>query len=195
MSYCAFEDIVRRIDLLTSPALIAIDGLPCSGKSTLAERLERHFGIESVYLEDFVLPASAWPRPLKPAFPFEYMRYAEFVGTVKALACSGVGSYAPFDWSKLDIAETTRTVRLDKPVIIEGVSALNPVLAPLYGLCLFVESDRSTTFQAALDRGVGDWVDEWQTLFLPSADLYMRTDPKSRADMIFAGRGAENMAA
>jgi uridine kinase len=44
-----------------------------------------------------------------------------------------------------------------KPIVIEGVSALNPALCDLYGLRIFVESDRSTVLQAALHRGVGAW--------------------------------------
>jgi hypothetical protein len=39
--------------------------------------------------------------------------------------------------------------------LAEGVSALSPVLCHLYGLRIFVDSDRSTVLQAALRRGGG----------------------------------------
>jgi uridine kinase len=189
MSFCTFEDIILRMEQVPSPALIAIDGLPCSGKSSLAARLESHFGIESIHLDSFLIPASGWTSR-EPDFPFPYMRYADFIGTVEALAAEGTVTYFPFDWDKEAIAETPRTVRLDRHVIVEGVSSLNPVLAPLYGLSVFVESDRNTAVEAAIRRDGGWWADEWRTLFLPSTDLYMRTDPKSRADLIFPGRDA-----
>lgn len=83
-----------------------------------------------------------------------------------------------------------RTVTLTRPVIIEGVSALNPALTPLYGLKLFVDSDAATVLHTAESRGGGVWLEAWRTLFLPSVDLYMRTQPERRADIIVLGRGA-----
>ncbi len=66
---------------------------------------------------------------------------------------------------------------------------LNPCLCPLYDVRVFVESDRTSTLQTAIDRGVGEWETEWRELFLPSADLYMLTEPQNRADLLVAGRG------
>lgn len=73
---------------------------------------------------------------------------------------------------------------------MEGVSALHPRLAPLYDLRLWVESDPRTVLDASLARGVGDWVVEWRTLFLPSVTLYLKTEPAARAEILVAGRGA-----
>jgi uridine kinase len=85
--------------------------------------------------------------------------------------------------------EDRRHIRLTKPVVIEGVSALNPALCDLCGLKIFVETDRSTVLQAALRRGSGAWEREWRELFLPSVDVYMRTRPERRADLLVPGRG------
>jgi hypothetical protein len=46
-----------------------------------------------------------------------------------------------------------------------------------------VESDRLSTLQTAIDRGLGGWETEWRELFLPSVDLYMSTEPEDRADI------------
>jgi hypothetical protein len=75
-------------------------------------------------------------------------------------------------------------------VVVEGVSSLNSSLCNLYDLKIFVESDRTTISQAALERGVGTWADHWRNLFLPSVDFYMLTRPQERADFLIAGRGA-----
>ena len=83
-----------------------------------------------------------------------------------------------------------RTVTLTPPVIVEGVSVLNPALTPLYGLKLFVESDGASVLRTAELRGGGVWLEAWRTLFLPSADLYMQTQPEQRADIVVLGRGA-----
>jgi hypothetical protein len=86
-------------------------------------------------------------------------------------------------------SEHRREVQFIKPIVIEGVSALNPALCDLYGLKIFIESDRSTAFQAALRRGGGTWERECRELFLPSVDIYMLTHPERRADLLGPGRG------
>lgn len=189
MSFASFDDVVKRITALSAPSLIAIDGLPVSGKSTLAERLSDTLGLDCLYLDDFVRSPSEWPSRTQPGFPFTYIRYDEFLSAIKALAQSGACTYYPFDWSTLTLSQEPKTLSLVRPVIIEGVSALNLDLMAHYGLTIFVDSDRQTTLAAAYQRGVGDWAEEWAQLFLPSADLYMRSAPRDRAELIYAGRG------
>jgi uridine kinase len=155
----------------------------------MAERLGQRIEVECVHLDEFVLPERDWPSKNRPAFPFEYIRYEVFLKAVETLARVGKCSFHPFDWNSLTISHRLRTVTLTKPVVIEGVSSLNPCLCPLYDLRVFVDSDRTSTLQTAIDRGVGAWETEWRELFLPSADLYMLTEPQNRADLLVAGRG------
>ena len=42
-----------------------------------------------------------------------------------------------------------------------------------------MESDRTSTLQTAIERGLGGWETEWRELFLPSVDLYMSTNRKT----------------
>jgi uridine kinase len=170
--------------------MIAIDGLPASGKSTLADRLWTAHQFERICLDDFMLPHWEWPTPYRPAFPFQFARYAEFMAAVTALAETGQCTFIPFDWAALRISDKPRTVRLDRPIVIEGVSALHPDLCQHYALRIFVESDRATTDEASRVRGLGVWAEPWEKLFLPSSDIYMKTRPQDRADLIFPGRGA-----
>ncbi len=168
--------------------LIAIDGLPVSGKSTLAERLETTLGAQCVYLDDFVKPEAQWTTRSIPSFPFDYIRYDEFLDAVQTLA-RGEGCRIRL-WSTGRLGDDFREVRSEGLIVIEGVSSLHPDLAPLYDLRFWVESDPATTLAASLARGVGNWEQEWRDLFLPSAELYMRTNPQARADFRVAGRGA-----
>jgi len=183
------EEVVRRVSKGVQPPLIAIDGLPCSGKGTLVTKLKERVDLDCIELDDFVLPEEHWPSRDQPAFPFPFIRYDAFLEEVKTLASTGRYSYYRFDWNTLFTSEHRRDVRLTKPIVIEGVSSLNPVLCDLYGLKIFVESDRSTVLQAALRRGSGAWEREWRELFLPSVDIYMRTRPERRADLLVPGRG------
>jgi hypothetical protein len=141
------------------------------------------------YLDDFVLPERNWPFGIGPAFPFEYIRYDEFLDAIRALASHGTCSFRPFDWSTFEILAEKRTVSLSKYAVVEGVSSLNRSLCNLYRLKIFIASDRATTLQAAFNRGVGPWGNQWRELFLPSADIYMETRPQARSDLLIAGRG------
>jgi uridine kinase len=191
--YTTVEHVLALIESGVRPPIIAIDGLPCSGKSTMVERLKDSIEIDCVYLDDFVLPEKDWPSGIGPAFPFAYIRYGEFLDAIQKLASDGVCSFRPFDWSVLEVSVDKRTVDLSKPVIVEGVSSLHPSLCNLYGCKIFVEGDRTTTLQAAFDRGVGAWGDYWRELFLPSVDIYMAGRPQERADLLIAGRGAKRL--
>lgn len=170
--------------------LIAIDGLPVSGKSTLADRFETALGAQCLNLDDFVRPEAEWRGQAVPAFPFSYIRYDEFLDAVRTLARGETIRIPLYDWSSGRVGDDHREIRPDGPVIVEGVSSLHPELAPLYNLRLWVESDVATTLTASLARGVADWEHEWRELFLPSVELYMQTKPKRRADHLVAGRGA-----
>ena len=182
-------EVITRVAKGVHPPLIAIDGLPCSGKSTLVENLQAHVDLDCIYLDEFVLPQAEWPADIRPSFPFQFIQYDAFLNTVKTLAVAGRCSYQPFDWNTLSTSANWRNIALTKPVIVEGVSSLHPELSSLYGLRIFVESDRGTVLATALSRGVGPWEKEWRELFLPSVDIYMRTHPERRADLLVPGRG------
>jgi hypothetical protein len=52
LKYATLEDVVTLIDSGVQPPLIAIDGLPCSGKSTTVDRLRGHVELDCIYLDD-----------------------------------------------------------------------------------------------------------------------------------------------
>jgi uridine kinase len=183
-----FDAAVEQVRGLGS-GLVAIDGLPVSGKSTLAERLERELGAQTIYLDDFVRPESEWRGKAEPGFPFPYMRYDTFMAAVRDLAAGRAANYRRYDWSTGQLADWHQMAPTGL-VVVEGVSSLHPGLAPLYDLRLWVESDAATTLSASLARGVGDWEAEWRNLFMPSVELYLASDPWLRADELVAGRGA-----
>jgi uridine kinase len=168
---------------------MGIDGLPVAGKSTLASRLAGTAGGACIHLDDFVKPEAEWRWNDRPSFPFDYIRYDEFMGAVTSLAQNGWCQYRPYNWETRKTEDADRVVRVDGLVIVEGVSALHPDLAPLYGFRIWVESDAATMLAASVARGVGDWMRQWEEMFLPSVGLYLETDPRGRADILAAGRG------
>jgi uridine kinase len=185
-----FDEVVAVVGSRPKPSLVAIDGLPLSGKTTLSLRLVKELGADCLRLDDFVKPKMEWPSRDRPSFPFDYIRYSDFVMAVRALARDRHCCFHPYDWAAGRTADEPKIVRGDGIAVVEGVSALHPDLAPLYDLRVWVESDAETTLVASLARGVGSWASEWEAMFLPSVELYLRTNPRARADVIACGRGA-----
>jgi uridine kinase len=189
--YIGLEEIIGKLGKSPRPEIIGIDGYPCSGKSTLVEMISSRLECQCIYLDDFVLPESEWSSLDTPGFPFSYIRYQEFLETVRSLFKHGTSSYYPFDWESGAVSSEPKTIHLKGIVIVEGVSALNLELCPYYDLRIFVESDLDSLFDTAKARGFGPWEQAWKKLFLPSVELYMETRPRERADALYAGRGAK----
>jgi uridine kinase len=186
-----FDDALTVLRHRSDARLVAVDGLPVSGKSALVERLETELGAICIYIDDFVRPEAEWRGVATPAFPFPYFRYDEFLGAVMAIASGEIARYWRYDWQAGRVSDDWREVRPEGVVVVDGVSALHPDLAPLYDLRLWVDSDAASTLEAALLRGVGDWEHEWRHLFMPSVAIYLATNPQNRADQVVAGRGAK----
>jgi uridine kinase len=189
-SMLTFNEVVALAASRPKPLLVAVDGLPLSGKTTLALRLIKELGAECLGLDDLVRPEAEWPSRDKPSLPFDFVRYDEFVDAVRSLAQNRCCSFHPYNWEKGHIEDLPKVVRGDGIALVEGVSALHPDLAPLYDLRVGIESDMETTLAASLERGVGFWAHEWEFMFLPSIELYLQTNPKARADVVALGRGA-----
>ena len=189
-SMLTFNEVVALVGSRPKPLLVAIDGLPLSGKTTLALRLIKELGAECLGLDDLVRPETEWPSRDKPSFPFDFVRYDEFVDAVRSLAHNRCCSFHPYNWETGHIEDLPKVVRGDDIALVEGVSALHPDLAPLYDLRVWIESDTETTLAASFERGVGSWAHEWEFMFLPSVELYPQTNPKARADVVALGREA-----
>jgi RimJ/RimL family protein N-acetyltransferase len=183
----SFAEVVRALEG-SSHKLVAIDGLPLAGKTTLAERVARCLGADILALDDFLLPQSEWPAEIAPGFPFPFFRIEELRSAVAALHRGESCAFRAFDWDTGELAARALTGKV--PVVVEGCSALDPELAPLYDLRIFVASDRATLLDAQRARDAGHGLNAfWPKLFLPSVDRYLETGPERRADVVVGGRG------
>lgn len=169
--------------------LIAIDGLPLAGKSTLAHKLARALNGAVISIDEFVRPAAEWAAAT-PAFPFPFFRNAVFADALTDLREHSACAFHPYLWETDALAKTPRRVTRDRPIIVEGTGVLSADLAQLYDARIFVESDEETLWAARTARDGESWSAHWRDLFLPSVALYMQTRPQDRADIAAAGRGA-----
>jgi hypothetical protein len=93
-----FDEVVALIASQPKPLLVAIDGLPLSGKTTLAQRVIEELGAECLALDDLVRPEAEWSSRDKPSFPFDFVRYDEFVDAVRSLAHNRCCRFHPYNW-------------------------------------------------------------------------------------------------
>jgi uridine kinase len=172
-----------------APCLIAVDGLPLSGKSTLAMRLVKRFELRLLPFDSFVAPRPVW-QDRAPTFPFPHFRDDAFVEALHALRSYGACTYQPIVWETLQVSHVARRLVFDRPIVVEGVSVGRADLASLYALRFWVASDGETMFEAMLDRDGDGLRDDWRDLFLPSVEMYLNTTPQLLAHHVVAGRGA-----
>ena len=185
------DEALKRTRTMGQVKLIAIDGLPCAGKSLLAKKLTNDDLSRIVPIDDFFLPQASWPPDIRPAFPFPFYRYGTFLQTIKQLAERGTCNYLPFDWDVMEVSGQPRVVDLKLgTVVVEGTSCLHPELTPLYDLRFFVESDAATMLEAILERDGLYFQTQWSELWLPSVEQYMESKPQGRAHYRVEGRGA-----
>jgi uridine kinase len=74
-----FEEVIARVVDRSPLRLVAIDGLPLAGKSTLAGRLVSTLEGHCIRLDNFVKPEAEWRSRDQPSFPFDYIRYDAFL--------------------------------------------------------------------------------------------------------------------
>lgn len=184
------ENVVALIMARPSvPRMLAIDGLPCSGKTTLAARLASALSLPLLSLDEFVVPPAERPADIQPGFPFPFFRTDEISTVVQTLSLGAVAYFHPYDWETQ--RPTTERRELEVPLIVEGCSVLSEDLAPLFDLRIWMESDPRTLIPAQRARDGDRDAENWRTLYLPSVERYMHTEPRRRADVFVAGRGAE----
>lgn len=174
---------------LQQVTLIGIDGRPGSGKTTLIAELEKALTVQTIYLDEFFIPQRDWPHDQSPRFPFFYFRYQEFIDGIKALASGKRFTYYAYDAQTDAPSKKVTTIEPEGIIIVEGVSALNAELAPLYHTKIWVEGDHSNELVALQERENGKNWDVWNKLYLPSIEIYCLQKPWKRADIIYEGRG------
>lgn len=171
------------------PLLIGIDGRPGSSKTTVADQLEEALHAQVVYLDEFFIPQKEWPKDITPRFPFFYFRYQEFIDGIQALAAGKSFTYFPYDWQADGLSAQAKEIKPEGVILVEGVSALNAELLPLYYKKIWVDSDRASEWAAISARENEKNLDLWKNIYLPSVDIYCLQKPWEKADIIYAGRG------
>ena len=158
--------LVKEASVPGRTTLVAIDGLTCAGKSTLADQVAGGLQDAAVVgLDSFYRPLATEERTtLGPQesydryFDWERLRREVLV----PLSMHSRARYRRYDWVTDSIAEW-HEIEPRGVVIVEGVYSTRPELRPYFGVTVYVDAPREVRLARLLDRGYPDisWVAHW----------------------------------
>ena len=163
------EEILALVKKAATPGLttlVAMDGLTCAGKSTLAGQVADALQDAAVVdVDDFYRRLS--PEECAVLGPEEsYARYFDWERLLRDVLVPVKGGsparYRRYDWVAGDFAEW-RQIEPRGVVIVEGVYTTRAELRPYFGVMVYVDTPRDVRLARLLDRGYPDvsWVDHW----------------------------------
>lgn len=134
-----YSVILQEIcDRKKKPFIIAIDGRCASGKTTLAERIQRDIDCNIIHMDHFFLrPQQRTEERLQePGGNVDYERFVEEV--VLPFGQGKPFAYRVFDCKKMNF-DSKVLVRPDVVTIVEGAYSCHPQLWDFYDLRLFLD--------------------------------------------------------
>ena len=169
--------------------LVAIDGLTCAGKSTLAGQVAGELQDAAVVdVDDFYRPMAAEERAMLG--PKEsYDRYFDWERLLRdvlvPLSTHSRARYRRYDWVTNGLAEW-HEIEPRGVVIVEGVYSTRPELRPYFSVMVYVDAPREVRLARLLDRRYPDvsWVDHW----MAAEDWYAEhVDPANQVALVVHG--------
>ncbi|MBQ5824373.1 MAG: hypothetical protein IIW48_06145 [Clostridia bacterium] len=165
--------IAQRVAALLEQgrAVVAIDGNCASGKTTLADEIQRAFGGTVIRADSFFLPFDmrSEERLSEPGGNFHYERFAsEVIANIKS---SAPFTYGVFDCSR---GRVTHSISVDEPrlVIIEGSYCMHPKLEAYYDLRIFCRTDERTQLERIKKRNGEEALAAFKQKWIPLENAY-----------------------
>lgn len=182
-SFLPYFEAISAVEKLKRPAVIAVDGMCGSGKTTLAEVLSYVFNAPVIHMDDFFLPfeMKTIARIAEPGGNVHYERFdAEVAAHIKD---GSAFEYGVYDCSQ---GKITDSKRLDPSplVIVEGSYCLNPHIRDIYDLKIFVETDEVTQLERLTARE-GERIEDFKGRWIPLENRYFtKLNIKDGCDII-----------
>lgn len=161
----------REAEIKKEPILIGIDGMCCSGKTTLCEELLKQHDCNVFHMDDFFLRPEqrTAERLFEVGGNVDYERFKEEV--VTPLLQGRAFSYRPFDCKTGGFGEE-REVFPKKWNLIEGVYCLHPYFGDIYDFCFFMEIDAQEQKRRVLKRSGAEKYQRFVTEWIPKENAY-----------------------
>ena len=152
-------------------AVIAVDGMCASGKTTFANLLAEESRFEVIHTDDFFLPFEmrTEERLSQPGGNIHYERFNEEV--IIPLKENKDFEYRVFDCSSGTFG-SKRKIRHGKPVIIEGAYSLHPQIPDIYDLKIFFEISPALQLERIRNRNGDQALEAFKEKWIPFENRY-----------------------
>lgn len=167
------EVLLSAIDQLLAKkehVVVAIDGPCTAGKTTLASKLQAHYGCTVIHMDEFFLrPEQRTPERLSaPGGNVDYERFREEV--LLPLSAGEAFSYRPFSCAHMTLAEPV-SVPYGRLTVVEGTYSTHPYFQNPYDLTIFLTVDPQTQQQRIGQREA--WKQEmFRNVWIPMEQAY-----------------------
>ena len=177
----SYSQLYKELELLRSsePAIIAIDGVAGSGKTTLALKLAHDLpGSNVVHMDDLY---DGWNNPLSQKLTARVISQL-----LEPLSKKLPVTYQIFDW-KLNRFTEFKTIPQSKYLVLEGVGAAQREFRPYINKIIWIECDPNLGFNRVIARD-GEQVEQEMIKFLIDQNNHFLTElSKNVADYTLNG--------
>ncbi len=189
MPVCALpmDNFTRLFHLLSAHPgggfLLALDGRCASGKTTMAERLQRVLPCNVIHMDDFYLPFSqrAAERMAEPGGHIWVERLRTEV--LEPLRAGRKISYLPYD-CHADRFLPQQKADPALPTLVEGSYSCHPALRALYDCCVFLDITPEYQRERLLRRNPESF-EVFQTMWIPREEYYFKhCEIRSHCDFV-----------
>ncbi len=177
-------DQIKEALKITPCAVIAVDGMCASGKTTFANLLAEEYGFEIVHTDDFFLPFDmrTEERLSQPGGNIHYERFNEEV--IIPLKNKADFEYRIFDCSS-GTYEKKKKILHSKPVIIEGAYSLHPEIPDIYDLKIFFEIAPALQLERIRNRNGEQALEAFRKKWIPFENRYFEAfGTREKSDII-----------
>ena len=189
MPVCALpmDNFTRLFHLLSEHPrggfLLALDGRCASGKTTMAERLQRVLPCNVIHMDDFYLPFAkrTAERMAEPGGHIWFERLRSEV--LEPLRAGRKISYLPYD-CHADRFLPPRKPDSALPTLVEGSYSCHPALRALYDCCVFLDITPEYQRERLLRRNPESF-EVFQTMWIPREEYYFKhCEIRSHCDFV-----------
>lgn len=190
------ETIIAKIDQelqKTARLIVAIDGRCASGKTTLAGKLQAHYGCNLIHMDEFFLrPEQRTPQRFQtPGENVDHERFLEEV--LMPLSRGEHVSYRPFQCGTQTLAEPV-LVGKHPLTIVEGSYSFHQNLRKFYDLKVFLTVDPETQMERIVCRNGKEMAEIFRTRWIPMEENYFETLKIAQyADLMFSTAEKERL--
>jgi uridine kinase len=169
------SQLAKRIGVF----VVALDGMSCTGKTTIAKEVAKRLGAVNVLCDDFFIGGSntEWTKRSTQEMvdnAIDWRRIRREV--VEPLRASRPARWHPFDWKEgKGLDSRTITAQPKRVVILDGAYTARKELSDVVDFTILVTMPHGQRVKRAIEREGADYSKDWHDTWQEAMDHYFDT--------------------